>query len=222
MNVVPLPQGQGSLRPTLAGARCGSTCGFCCQSEKDVARVLGVAGIALETQQRRGVRRARGAGRESHCGQRANDSRDVIREELRSDGNPWPFSPLRRTARLGQKMPRTLKNDPYLDVVYRHWASIVMMYERFADKRPVMLFDIQEQRIYVLPCAAYCAELSQRSQASLKEQYAQAVANGDVVVFVRDNQQEKLVSFSLPLATPPSRTSRTRRGAGVRRARKKG
>lgn len=116
---------------------------------------------------------------------------------------------------------RTLKNDPYLDVVYRHWSSIVMMHERYADKRPVMLFDIQEQRIYALPYAAYRAELSQRSQASFKEQYEQAVANGDVVVFVRDNQQEKLVSFSLPLATQPSRISRTRRGAGVRRARRK-
>jgi hypothetical protein len=98
---------------------------------------------------------------------------------------------------------------------------LVITYERFADKRPVMLFDIQEQRIYALPYAAYRAALSQRSQASLKEQYARAVANGDVVVFVRDNQREKLVSFSLPLATQPSRTSRTRRGAGVRRARRK-
>jgi hypothetical protein len=111
--------------------------------------------------------------------------------------------------------------DPYLDVVYRHWSSIVMMYERYADKKPVMLFDIEEQRIYALPYAAYGAELSQRSQASLKEQYEHAVANGDVVVFVRDNQQEKLVSFSLPVTTQPSRTSRARRGAGARRARRK-
>ena len=111
--------------------------------------------------------------------------------------------------------------DPYLDVVYRHWSSIVMMHERYADKKPVMLFDIEEQRIYALPYAAYRAELSQRSQASLKEQYEHAVASGEVVVFVRDNQQERLVSFSLPVTTQPSRTPGARRGAGARRARRK-
>jgi hypothetical protein len=117
-------------------------------------------------------------------------------------------------------MERVMR-DPYLDVVYRHWSSIVMMYQRYADKKPVMLFDIEEQRIYALPYAAYRAELTQRSQASLKEQYEHAVVNGDVVVFVRDNQQEKLVSFSVPLATQPSRASSARRGTGVRRARRK-
>jgi hypothetical protein len=115
-------------------------------------------------------------------------------------------------------MERVMR-DPYLHVVHRHWSSIVMMYERYADKKPVMLFDIQEQRIYALPYAAYRAELSQRSQASLKAQYEHAVANSDVVVFVRDNQQKKLVSFSLPLAKRPSRTPSARRGAGKRRAR---
>ena len=62
-----------------------------------------------------------------------------------------------------------------------------------------MLFDIQEQRIYALPYAEYRAELSQRSQASLKKQYQRAIANGEIVIFVRDNHEEKLVSYSLPL-----------------------
>ena len=89
--------------------------------------------------------------------------------------------------------------DPYLDVVYRHRSLIVMLYEQHADKKPVMLFDIQEQRIYALPYADYRAELSKRSQASLKKQYQCAVANGEIVIFVRDNPEEKLVSYSLPL-----------------------
>ena len=51
-------------------------------------------------------------------------------------------------------------NDSYLEVVYQQWSHIVMLYERYADKRPVMLFDIQEQRIYALPYEGYRAELS--------------------------------------------------------------
>jgi len=35
--------------------------------------------------------------------------------------------------------------DVYLDVVYQHLSLIVKLYERYADKKPVMLFDIQEQ-----------------------------------------------------------------------------
>ena len=45
---------------------------------------------------------------------------------------------------------RTVKNDPYLEVVYRHWSSIAMMYVQVnANKKPVMLFDIQEQCIFM-------------------------------------------------------------------------
>ena len=61
-----------------------------------------------------------------------------------------------------------------------------------------MLFDIQEQRIHAMPYAEYRADLSKRSQASLKQQYERAMADGKRV-FVRDNEKEKLVSYSLPL-----------------------
>jgi hypothetical protein len=88
--------------------------------------------------------------------------------------------------------------DPYLNVVHQHLSLIVKLYERYADEQPIMLFDIQEQRIYALPYAEYCAALSKRSQASLKKQYKRAIADGEMVVFVRDNEKEKLVSYSLP------------------------
>ena len=90
-------------------------------------------------------------------------------------------------------------SDPYLEAIYQSWPHIVTLYEAFADKRPVMLFDIQEERIYALPYREYRAGLSKRPQASLKEQYECAIRDGDIVVFVRDNEKEKLVSYSLPL-----------------------
>jgi hypothetical protein len=92
--------------------------------------------------------------------------------------------------------------DPYVEVVSQHWSLIVMLDEQqYGDKKPVMLFDIQEQRIYAMPYRKYRTELSKRSQASLKKKYERAFANGEIVVFVRDNQEEKLVSYSLPLQT---------------------
>jgi hypothetical protein len=64
-----------------------------------------------------------------------------------------------------------MMRDRYLDVVYQRQSLIVMLYQQYADKKPVMLFDNQEQRIYALPYAEYRAELSERSEAVLKEQY---------------------------------------------------
>jgi hypothetical protein len=89
--------------------------------------------------------------------------------------------------------------DPFWEVISQHWRSIVMLYGQYASDKPVMLFDMQEQRVYAYPFEGFRAELSQRSQVSLTRQYEHALAIGDVVVFVRDNEQEKLVSYSVPL-----------------------
>ena len=62
-----------------------------------------------------------------------------------------------------------------------------------------MLYDIQERLVYAYPYEQYRAGLSERSQASLKEQYEQAIANGMFVVFVRDNIKKKLKSYSVPI-----------------------
>jgi hypothetical protein len=70
----------------------------------------------------------------------------------------------------------------------------------YADKRPIMLYDIQERRVYAHPYKEYRAGLSERSQASLQEQYKDANANGMLVVFVRDNKKKKLKSYSVPIS----------------------
>ena len=76
-------------------------------------------------------------------------------------------------------------------------TAIVMLYRHLADKKPVMLLDIQEQRIYAYPYAEFRKELSQKSQRSLKEQYEKAVRDKQMVIFVRDNEQKRLISFSV-------------------------
>lgn len=88
-------------------------------------------------------------------------------------------------------------SDYLLEAAEEQLSAIQMMYETFAEKRPVMLFDIQEQRIYAYPYTEFRKELSVRSQRSLKRQYEQAVHEDRMVVFVRDNERRRLVSFSL-------------------------
>ena len=64
--------------------------------------------------------------------------------------------------------------------------DILTIYEAYRDKKPVMLFDIQEQRIYVYPYLEFKNDLSERSQRLLQDQYEQAMTDDKIVVFVRD------------------------------------
>jgi hypothetical protein len=89
--------------------------------------------------------------------------------------------------------------DPYFEMIQEQWPSILAWYELLEEKRPIMLYDIQEQRIYAYPYREFKAEMSQKSQALLEEQYEKALVTNCIVVFVRDNEQEKLVSYSCPL-----------------------
>lgn len=88
-------------------------------------------------------------------------------------------------------------NNPYLDLVSEQWPNIVKLYEAYEDKRPVMLFDIQEARIYAHPYVDFKAGLSKRSRGMLEEQYQKAIDEDKIVVFVRDNQKRRLVSYCL-------------------------
>ena len=88
-------------------------------------------------------------------------------------------------------------SDEFLDAAMKYRPEIMLLYRQFASKKPIMLFDRQEERIYAYPFADFLKELSPRSQLSLKEQYAEAVRNDQVVVFVRDNEQRRLLSYSI-------------------------
>lgn len=88
-------------------------------------------------------------------------------------------------------------SDYLLNAVHEQWGNILKMYKLFEEKDPIVLFDIQEQRIYVYPYEEFKSELKPSSQASLAEQYEQARKENQIVVFVRDNEQKRLASFSM-------------------------
>ena len=87
--------------------------------------------------------------------------------------------------------------EQYWDAVGEQWENILGLYKRFEAKKPVMLLDIQEQKIYAYPYKEFKSELSERSQIQLEEQYEAAISNNERVVFVRDNEKRDLVSYSL-------------------------
>ena len=102
---------------------------------------------------------------------------------------PWK----ERCKPVSKRIPR----DPYWDVVQSLMQDILRIYEQYREKKPVLFCDIQEQRIYVYPYMDFKNELSEKSQRSLQDQYEQAMAEDHIVVFVRDNDNEKFVSYTV-------------------------
>ena len=92
---------------------------------------------------------------------------------------------------------RNDEGDYLFDALSEYWEHVVVAYKQCEDKRPIMLYDIQEKQIYAYQYEGFKSEMSVRSQALLAEQYERASASGEMVVFVRDNDNERLVSYSL-------------------------
>jgi hypothetical protein len=91
---------------------------------------------------------------------------------------------------------RARPNDDLIEAAEFFLPQILMLYKRFAGNRPVMLLELPRQRIYAYPYQEFKDALSERSQAMLEEQYARAVAEDKIVVFVRDNETVRFVSMT--------------------------
>ena len=71
---------------------------------------------------------------------------------------------------MARRTKHPVSRDPYWEVVQSLMQDITYCYEQYREKKPVLLFDIQENRIYVYPYLEFKNDLSERSQRSLQEQ----------------------------------------------------
>jgi hypothetical protein len=91
----------------------------------------------------------------------------------------------------------TADKKALLDAACERADDILQLYRQFAEKKPVMLLELPSQRIYAYPYLDFKNTLSERSQKMLKKEYTEAVAHHKIVVFVKDNDREKMISFSV-------------------------
>jgi len=94
-------------------------------------------------------------------------------------------------------------SDPYFKALQEQWPNIRALYMTYGSKKPIILYDIQEQKIYAYPYKEFKAEMREKSQASLEHDYKSASVLGSIIVFVRDNIERKLVSYNMNLDTMP-------------------
>jgi hypothetical protein len=90
-------------------------------------------------------------------------------------------------------------SDPYFKAIEEHWPNIRALYMTYESKRPIILYDIQEKKIFAYPYKEFKADLSEKSQVSLERDYKSASVHGSMIVFVRDNIERKLVSYIMSI-----------------------
>jgi hypothetical protein len=94
-------------------------------------------------------------------------------------------------------------SDPYFEALQEQWPYIRALYMTYERKKPIILYDIEEKKIYAYPYKEFKADLSEKSQAALENDYKSASVDGNMVVFVRDNLKRKLVSYIMSGDTMP-------------------
>lgn len=87
--------------------------------------------------------------------------------------------------------------EDLIEVASERQGEILAYYAMFADKKPVMLLEMPAEKIYAYPYLEFKETLSARSQQMLESQYEEALANKQIVVFVKDNDRKKMISFSV-------------------------
>lgn len=80
------------------------------------------------------------------------------------------------------------------------------LYAICEDRHAVSLFDTEEQKIYAYNYQGFQADSNSNSQEILEEQFADAVATSKIVVFVRDNENRRRVSYAVPVQEAPEET----------------
>jgi hypothetical protein len=98
---------------------------------------------------------------------------------------------------MGSHRALARTKDKYLDTIEMHCIRILEVYLRHEEKKPVMLFDVTEGKIYVYPYEGFKKALNVRGRESLTRQYNEAHREDQFVIFIRDSQEKKLMSYSL-------------------------
>ena len=92
-------------------------------------------------------------------------------------------------------------DDPYLKLIDEQWHNIVMVYETFKDKKPIIEYDVTHEKIYSYPAKEYIQSLSLRTRKQTRKQYKEAVRKNQFILFIKDFKNQKLRSYIFDL--PP-------------------
>jgi hypothetical protein len=92
---------------------------------------------------------------------------------------------------------KEIANADLLKVVKDHRTQILSYYNQVADKRPVILLDLQRRKLRAYPFERYQKMLRQGSRPKFDAEYQKALAKDKVLVLVWDSVTRRLVTITL-------------------------
>jgi len=78
-----------------------------------------------------------------------------------------------------------------------YFNDIRTLYKQFKPERRIILYDIEDGKLFVFPYKKYKKTLNKRSRIILKKQYEDAKKNNQIVVFVTDRKGKTMKSYSI-------------------------
>lgn len=116
-------------------------------------------------------------------------------------------------------------NDPYWELLQENLEHLQKAYNLATSIKPVMLYDVQEEKIYNYSYKDFLSSLNPRSQLGLTLQYQEAEATHKMVVFVKDNKAQLVRSYIVKrddsIQLDPSRVAFVRSHNKKKKRRKK-
>lgn len=97
-------------------------------------------------------------------------------------------------------------------LLQKHWEALTGLYTVFQDRAPVMELDVASGQIRAWPAAEYLEILGDRTREAAKRQYKRVVAEGALLVFVRDEPKRILRSYLFAAEEIPSRREKSKEG----------
>ncbi len=88
-----------------------------------------------------------------------------------------------------------MNDDPYKNIISDNWDVIMKAYNDFKKFKPIIEFDIFQNKIMSCPADEYIEELSQRTRANTKKLYQKVCKNNEIMIFIRDTKNKKLKSY---------------------------
>ncbi|MCD4676039.1 MAG: hypothetical protein K8S18_08600 [Desulfobacula sp.] len=91
--------------------------------------------------------------------------------------------------------------DPYIIKIDEQWDAIMMVYSNFKDKKPIIEYDITNEKIFSYPAKEYIQTLSNRTRNQTEKQYKEATIKNQFLLFIKDFEKRKLKSYIFDLST---------------------
>jgi hypothetical protein len=82
-------------------------------------------------------------------------------------------------------------SDRYFKAIEEHWPNIRALYMTYESEKPIILYDIQEKKIFAYPYKEFKADLSAKSQGSLEHDYKSASVDG--IIDAEKSRAERLL-----------------------------